>query len=123
MPVHNSAHSKIVHGLHEILLTGFETPKFARVPTFTVELFDKANSYRKQFETAKPFRHVLIPRLQMPAEDVREAIPQSAQLLVAELSALLTTLKKVRWRIETVSAIKANCHGTGVREHSPDHRG
>jgi hypothetical protein len=31
------------------------------------ELFDKADFYRKQFDTAKPFRHVLIPQFFDPA--------------------------------------------------------
>lgn len=41
--------------------------KFARMPILSAELFDKANSYRKQFETAKPFRHILIPQFFDPA--------------------------------------------------------
>lgn len=40
---------------------------FARMPILSAELFDKANSYRKQFETAKPFRHILIPQFFDPA--------------------------------------------------------
>jgi hypothetical protein len=32
------------------------------MPILAAELFDKATSYRKQFEIAKPFGHVLIPQ-------------------------------------------------------------
>lgn len=50
----------------------FETLKFARIPILAAELFDKADFYRKQFDTAKPFRHVLIPRFFDPAHADRQ---------------------------------------------------
>jgi hypothetical protein len=37
------------------------------MPILAAELFDKADSYRKKFDTAKPFRHVLIPEFFDPA--------------------------------------------------------
>jgi hypothetical protein len=37
------------------------------MPILAAELFDKADSYRKKFDTAKPFRHVLISQFFDPA--------------------------------------------------------
>jgi 2OG-Fe(II) oxygenase superfamily len=37
------------------------------MPILSAELFDKADSYRKRFDTAKPFRHILIPQFFDPA--------------------------------------------------------
>ena len=57
----------------KIVLTGsassgwFGILKFARMSILSAELFDKADSYRKQFDTAKPFRHVLITPFFEPA--------------------------------------------------------
>lgn len=62
----------------------FETLKFARIPILAAELFDKADFYRKQFDTAKPFRHVLIPQFFDPAHADRQpdkggAAPEKVQ--------------------------------------------
>src|SRR2546425_10053524 len=42
------------------------------MPIISSELFNNADSYRKQFDTAKPFRHVLIPQFFDPA--IAEAV-------------------------------------------------
>jgi hypothetical protein len=62
----NASHLKII--LTRLDSSGrFGTVKFARMNILAADLFDKADSYRKQFDAAKPFRHVLITPFFEPA--------------------------------------------------------